>query len=365
MKGIIDNVKRTVAELSLESRILIIVSLVGMLYAFASAVGNYLLNAGIIPTSAALFMGLLTLYFFYLAYFRKKYILPAYGALFALTLILAVLWIYNGGLSGSIPFFYLFNIGIAAILLSKLRYKEILGFQIAVLIALLIIELQYPALIVYFDSKTSAFIDKSVSLVVVSFTMFLMLIKVMSEYHRTIDKLRLAQKELEISNDILYQASITDDLTGLYNRRHIIKLLSDLIERGGQPKEISIVMMDLDHFKKVNDTYGHKVGDLVLEKISGSIREHFHSPDLVGRLGGEEFLILMPDTRLEVALERAENIKKYIENIKWDYPDVHVTISGGVYNFSGPENCDAVLLKADIALYQAKNSGRNLIKVYR
>ncbi len=366
MRNLKNNIKRTVSNLSLESRILIITALVGMLFSFTSAIGNYLLDAGIVPTLASLFMGFLTLYFFYLAYFKEKYILPAYGALFVLTLIfIPLLWIYNGGLSSSIPFFYLFDIVLSAILLNKLRYELVLGTQIVVLIALLSIAFYYPDAIIKYNSETALFIDKAVSLVVVSFIMFVMIIKIMQEYHQAIDKLKFAQEELKKSNDVLYKASITDDLTGLYNRGHIIKLLSGLIERGSQPKGISIIMMDIDHFKKINDTYGHKVGDLVLTKISASIREHFRNTDFIGRIGGEEFLILMPDTKLEVACNRAENIRKYIEGLKWDYAQLHVTISGGIYDSSEYESCNTVLNNADIALYQAKSSGRNLIKSYR
>jgi len=366
MQNVKSNIKRTVSELSLESRILIITSLVGMVFSFTSAIGNYLLDAGIVPILATLLMGLLTLYFFYLAYFKKKYILPAYGALLLLTLIfILLLWIYNGGLSSSIPFFYLFIIGLSAILLNKLRYKLILVIQIVVLIALLSVEFYYPDLIIKYNSETAVFIDQAVALVVISFTMFIMIIKIMTEYHRTIDKLRFAQEKLKKSNDVLYQASITDDLTGLYNRRHIIELLSGLIESCSPQKRISIVMMDIDHFKKINDTYGHKVGDFVLAKISASIREHFRKTDFIGRIGGEEFLILMPDTELETAFNRAEDIRKYIEGLKWDYEQLHVTISGGIYDFSEYESCDTALNKADIALYQAKSSGRNLIKSYR
>ncbi|NPV91041.1 MAG: hypothetical protein HPY50_09750 [Firmicutes bacterium] len=191
-----NNIKRTVSELSLESRILIITSLVGMLFCFTATVGNYLLDAGIVPILATLFMGLLTLYFFYLAYFKKKYILPAYGALLLLTLIfIPLLWIYNGGLSSSIPFFYLFNIGLSAILLNNLRYKLVLGIQIVVLIALLIIEFNYPDLIIKYNSETAVFIDKAVAMVIISFVMFIMIIKIMREYHRTIDKLSFAQEK--------------------------------------------------------------------------------------------------------------------------------------------------------------------------
>ncbi|MEA4926982.1 MAG: GGDEF domain-containing protein [Syntrophomonadaceae bacterium] len=234
-----------------------------------------------------------------------------------------------------------------------------------ILIVLLIVEFYYPDSISTFNSDTAVFIDKAASLVAVSFIMFIMIIKIMKEYHQTIEKLRFAQEKLQKSNDVLYQASITDDLTGLYNRRYIIKLLSDLQERGSQSKGISIIMIDIDHFKKINDTYGHKVGDLVLAKISASIREHFRTTDFIGRIGGEEFLIIMPDTKLETAFNRAEDIRKHIEGLKWDYAQLHVTISGGIYDFSENESCDTVLNNADIALYQAKSSGRNLIKSYR
>lgn len=100
-------------------------------------------------------------------------------------------------------------------------------------------------------------------------------------------------------------------------------------------------------------------------KIGASIKEYFRKTDFIGRIGGEEFLILLPDTGLETAINRAENIRKRIDRLKWDYEQMHVTISAGVYCFSKHESCDTVLSRADIALYEAKSSGRNLIKAYR
>lgn len=359
--------KKNMSELSLESRILIITALVGMIFSFSAAIGNYLLGAGIIPTTAAFSMGLLTIYFFYLAYFKKSYIVPAYSALLTLTLIIIpLLWVYNGGLSGSIPFFYIFNICLSAILLNKLRYKIILSIQILVLISLLIFEFNYPDYIISFSSKTADFIDKSVSIVVISLAMFLMIIKIMKEYYLTIDKLRSTYKELQKSNDVLYNAAITDELTGLINRRHIIELLADQIENDRHQKGMSTIMVDIDHFKKINDTYGHSIGDQVLIKVSKLLKDNLRCADFVGRIGGEEFLILMPDTSRETAFNRADDLRKSVADLKWDYTNLRVTISAGIYhcNCDGSENCDTILNNSDIALYQAKNEGRNLIRAF-
>jgi diguanylate cyclase (GGDEF)-like protein len=279
--------------------------------------------------------------------------------------LIPLLWIYNGGLSGSIPFFYLFNTCLSAILLSRLRYRLILGIQIAILFILLFVEFNYPDSIRYFPTQTAAFFDKSIFLAVVSFTMFMMLIKIMKEYHQTITKLSSAHEELKKSNDVLYQNSITDELTGLYNRRHILELLSGLTENGRRQRENSVIMFDIDHFKAINDTYGHKAGDLVLIQIGRLLKENFRRTDFIGRIGGEEFLVLMPDTRLETAMSRAEKMRKTIADFQWDYPGLSVTVSGGIFDFRESESFDTVLNNADIALYQAKSSGRNLIKSYR
>jgi diguanylate cyclase (GGDEF)-like protein len=118
-------------------------------------------------------------------------------------------------------------------------------------------------------------------------------------------------------------------------------------------------MLDIDNFKSVNDTYGHNMGDEVLKLVSIQIRKHIRRDDILGRIGGEEFLIVLQNTPLEDACQKAEELRKNIEDMRWDINDLHVTISGGVHTYKQGDSLDEFLDEADKLLYQAKNSGRN------
>jgi len=175
--------------------------------------------------------------------------------------------------------------------------------------------------------------------------------------------------ELKISKDLLEEKtklleilSITDGLTGLYNHRYIVDVLSSRItEASRYRKPLSIGMFDIDYFKKINDKYGHVFGDEVLIKISSVIEETIRKVDIAGRYGGEEFLIVIPDTDSGGAYKTAERIRETIEKIKWDKDGLKVTISGGVCEFND-EDSEKLIAKADELLYRAKESGRNRIE---
>ena len=142
-----------------------------------------------------------------------------------------------------------------------------------------------------------------------------------------------------------------DELTNILNRRGVIERLKDV-------KNGTILFFDIDHFKKINDTYGHDFGDYVLKEIGKILKSTFRKSDIVGRWGGEEFVVILPCTDYEVALKLAEKLRKIIEN--YYFKGVHVTISIGVSEYRG--NLEEDLKKADVALYEAKNSGRNQVK---
>ena len=131
-------------------------------------------------------------------------------------------------------------------------------------------------------------------------------------------------------------------------------------------------MTDIDFFKSVNDTYGHAVGDLVLKTIAKIVRGQLREYDIAGRYGGEEFSILLPFTKIEEAIRVAERLRKSIENYEIDIskvnPDsdikkINVTLSLGIYEMTPDDNDEDLLKKADKALYQAKNTGRNKVVV--
>ena len=169
-----------------------------------------------------------------------------------------------------------------------------------------------------------------------------------------------------------YQAELvrlanTDGLTGIFNRRTFFEKGEDLIE--SHPQDIYFLLIDLDHFKTINDTYGHAVGDVVLEKVGGLLQGSMRTsgtrlPDIVGRLGGEEFGILMSGNDMDAAVLVAERLRQTIETTQIEIGDVSFSTTGsiGVARTVAGESLDDLYQRADKACYLAKNNGRNRVE---
>ena len=161
--------------------------------------------------------------------------------------------------------------------------------------------------------------------------------------------------------------ALTDSLTGLHNRRYLTTHLESVMGRmPEQDKPVSLLMIDIDHFKKVNDTYGHTAGDEVLFEVGQRILRNIRGFDLAVRYGGEEFVIEMPDTPVEVALGVADRLCETMANepvrISGSKDKISVTLSIGVAESrDGNETADELLKRADEALYEAKRAGRNRV----
>ncbi|MCY6484460.1 GGDEF domain-containing protein [Clostridium aestuarii] len=169
-------------------------------------------------------------------------------------------------------------------------------------------------------------------------------------------------ERLSEENRKIYEKSIRDSLTQLYNHSHIEEILKTYIENYKENGTIfSVLMMDIDHFKMINDTYGHPVGDKVLIGISKSLKEITRGDGYVGRYGGEEFLIVIPNTQKTVAKNIATRINENIQSIVWKYDKLKVTVSIGVYENRkySKEECMEI---TDGLLYLAKRNGRNRIE---
>lgn len=172
------------------------------------------------------------------------------------------------------------------------------------------------------------------------------------------------RKKLEA--ELFHQAN-TDALTGLSNRRFFMIQAEQEIRRARRfSRSLSIIMMDLDHFKHVNDTYGHATGDAALETITRASLESLRESDIMGRLGGEEFAIILPETHLEAATEVADRLLAHIAETKVATPRgaICCTTSLGVAELSQSDSTiDDLLCRADEALFRAKNNGRNRVEV--
>lgn len=187
----------------------------------------------------------------------------------------------------------------------------------------------------------------------------------------TIDKDTKEEIFVSIGTDItakkeLEQVASIDKLTGLYNRRMIDELINIEIEKHKRnPYDgLSVILIDVDYFKNVNDTFGHLIGDMVLTQTAKIIIENSRKSDIKGRFGGEEFIIICPQTTVESALRLAEKIRMAIESFKFEEVG-YKTISLGISTFKNNDTVESLIKKADTALYQAKNSGRNKSVVYK
>jgi diguanylate cyclase (GGDEF)-like protein len=186
---------------------------------------------------------------------------------------------------------------------------------------------------------------------------------VTAELQRTKRILTIKETELKAVIAQAEEVSHTDPLTFLPNRRQIIgDLQREVIfsDRYGTPLTLS--MVDVDHFKSINDSYGHMVGDDVLRSLAGELRDHIRYPDTIGRYGGEEFLIVLPHSTLKAAEEQAERLCRHARSLRFraGEQEIAVTISIGVAQYRVQrEDWQALLSRADAALYQAKKNGRD------
>ncbi len=184
-------------------------------------------------------------------------------------------------------------------------------------------------------------------------------------------KIRKLQEELIRQNQLLKRLSTVDDLTGLYNRRHLLRLYEQAVANALRYRyDLSVAMIDIDHFKAINDTHGHSTGDRVLQELAGLLRQSVRKGDVAGRYGGEEFLVVLPHTPRAGAVAFAERFRQAVEACEVRVASgvaVRVTVSVGVASVPETPVTEPwdLLRFADVALYEAKRAGRNRVCAYR
>ncbi len=173
--------------------------------------------------------------------------------------------------------------------------------------------------------------------------------------------------ELNLARKKLFELATTDDLTGLNNRRHFLELASQEFARAKRYEEmLSLIMIDIDSFKTLNDTIGHSGGDALLREFGLKMKSFFRKTDIAGRLGGEEFAVLLPRLSLDNAFTVADCFREEIAQSKsiYEHQEINYTISLGVASYSSElENLDQLIKLADQGLYKAKHFGRNCTQI--
>jgi diguanylate cyclase (GGDEF)-like protein len=173
-------------------------------------------------------------------------------------------------------------------------------------------------------------------------------------------------KYFDLMLDEIEQKAIIDPLTGAYNKKEILEQLKRflMVYLRYNQNSFSVVMFDIDFFKKVNDTYGHLAGDFVLKELSVLIKSLIRESDIFGRFGGEEFILILPETKIVGALKLAERLRKAVENHDFIFngQKIPITISLGVTSVSKTDSVESLFDRCDMALYEAKRKGRNRVE---
>lgn len=368
---------------SIRHRVFNVVFLVGIFMSFSSSLVNYFLGLGTAVTSITFICGVITVALYIVFRITGNYDQLALLVVILLSFVFfPTMWFVNGGTYGSIPYFIIVHAGIIALLLPGLQ-RRIVFFLFALGVgALVVVEYQRPDLVVGYDSKLTRYMDLSFGLFICLFSIVALIAALIDNYMNELKRsaqylVTLEEKNKEIVeakekaeelNRLLYEEkqklqklSITDFLTGTFNKRFITSCLEEEIEISrSRQKKLTVAMIDIDNFKDINDTYGHVYGDYVLERIASTIISSLRQADIVGRYGGDEFLIILRDTSQEEGYHMIERIRQKILEIEWE-KELVVTISGGVIEV-GSDELTSLLDRADQLLYRAKHRSKNLIE---
>jgi diguanylate cyclase (GGDEF)-like protein len=184
-----------------------------------------------------------------------------------------------------------------------------------------------------------------------------------SAAQKRIQEMERDKAELQSAREEMRHYAEHDDLTGLWNHRIILERLRQEVDRARRENTpLSVIMVDLDHFKKVNDSYGHRTGDLVLKVVGKILQRSVRSYDWVGRYGGEEFLLILPGSGFAGARIRAERLRKTVQEMPVLDGEVVIPVTASFGVAAGfPSDWERLILAADAALYRAKENGRNCV----
>lgn len=344
---------------------------------FSVAITFVLLSAYLAPTlrilasNILMYASLITFICAISRFYDKKF----YGKIYLLLLfIFSILYvkftIFSPNVNARIVIFDLFAaagyLHMTIIGYNEVREYDTRRFSYISFISMIVYLIRIP--IAIFSASIPSYIFSShidtIPLVAILLNLLLLtfglLLLIQGRMNADIKKYDLKQKELLLK---LQLRADTDDLTSLMNRRKIEEELAKVINLKQRYNQLSsIILIDIDYFKKVNDRYGHSVGDEVLVELSNLLIANLRKVDLLGRWGGEEFIIIMPNINLEEAFVVAENLRKKVLQINLPVfeVDTMISISSGVLELSNEINVKTVISKVDELLYKAKNGGRNL-----
>ena len=281
---------------------------------------------------------------------------------FVAFIYLPITYFTNGGHNGVGILYFLMIIVYISFFLEGKKLLYMLILSLTYYTVLIVLGYYVPALIIPYADDTSRFIDIVVSLVGISIILSVISNAVFRNYNLEKNQVYSLMKELEDRNERLETLSNTDQLTEVYNRRYFMDALQIEFDVYNETKKHFYVMMiDLDNFKNVNDTYGHLYGDEILKSVSIGIKSCLRNHDVVARYGGEEFSVIISHSNKENGFVIAERIRNSIEKINYRNENI-VTISVGVVKNNDKDTILGILKRADRFLYIAKENGKNRVE---
>ncbi len=296
----------------------------------------------------------------------KQQVLVVVALILVNFLLFPALYLAGGSIYSGIPSFFCFGMALTLFLIKGKISLIITTLESFWYVFIFYASWKWPQLcadIPAFEISAQSQIDYNFSAVIFDSLFICLALALMAKI-----MFNLYQREAKIVKDNIQQVekqSIIDPLTAIYNRRFMYSYLSEQMEiTRSQGKPLSVVLFDIDFFKKLNDTYGHLLGDEVLKALSSIIKNSCKKNEIVARYGGEEFLLILPNFTKEEAVNRAEEIRECIEKsiLSPSLPeDKPVTISGGVATLTDNMDEETLVNLADENLYKAKKNGRNCI----
>ena len=332
--------------------------LIGGLFCVLSGFVCYFTGLSLVLVIANFVYAIILALAYYFSRFRHQFQLSRIISILILVFgYFPILWIFNGGDRGSIPYFIPGIISFVTISIidpweskrSKITSVVMALVFCAVVISLIVTEFMHPEWIYKYPDPVAQMVDTIFGATFAIFGNYMLIRACLGLYYRQLARV----------NEI----AILDAMTGLFNHNHIVDRLTEEINRvtrSGAP--LSIMIMDVDHFKNINDTYGHITGDRVIKQVSQAIKTNSRSIDLIGRYGGDEMLIVLPETTAEIAMVSGNRLLDKVRSLEFDR-QFTVTCSAGIAQFENGDTVDNLIEKADQSLYQAKQEGRNKVCV--
>lgn len=340
---------------TIEGSVFIIIAAVGVLFSLLTAAINITLQLGVIPIVVSLSTAFISAGMLYYFLNKQDYHFSSRMALtFLILIVFPILWFTNAGSLGPTPYFYIFAAALVAIFLNESRYFPYLIMLFMTMLALLAVEYHFPHLVLTYTSTGTRVLDLGMSYILIGLMNFMVFNLIMRRYNKKITELKTIQDQLKTLSSI-------DELSGMYSRRYVLDHLQEQISGTASNHSVSLIMFDIDNFKEINDRFGHDVGDQVIRTLSDTLKEHTRTGDIIGRIGTEEFLIILENISAPDASHLAEKLRTLIYNITWSTPELLVTVSGGVYTGTADEPMQYILEQMDSCLYEARNNGQNRI----